>query len=233
MASWMLIEAGKSLFAAFNEVAPNRDHKTDGSIGDAAHTSTSDHTPDEQSSALRNRDADSRNEVHAIDVDADLREPGLTMAMVVGHLVARCRSGAEKRLRYIIFNRRIYSASDGWPTGGRVYSGASPHTEHAHFSFSYVSSLEASTASWHLEDIPVALTDADKKWLASEIDAAATRAADRVWAKRLDIDTSAKGVNQQPAGGILAYTSSEHHRIEGIVTAVDEKVQKLLDAQAA
>jgi hypothetical protein len=82
------------------------------------------------------------------------------MEKVVQFLLARCRSGAERRLRYIIWNRRIWSASSDWVQ--KTYTGASAHTEHAHFSASYTSSLEASTASWHLEDIPVALTAADK-----------------------------------------------------------------------
>jgi hypothetical protein len=92
----------------------------------------------------------------------------------VQFLLGRCRSGAERRLRYIIYNRRIWSASSGWVQ--KRYTGASAHTEHAHFSASYTSSLEASTASWHLEDIPVALTAADKAWITSTI-AAQTRAA--------------------------------------------------------
>lgn len=41
-----------------------------------------------------------------------------------------------------------------------------------------------------------------------------------VWTYALDVDTSAGGVNSQPAGGVLAYTSSEHHRIEDKVDAV-------------
>ena len=114
------------------------------------------------------RDADGKHEVHAFDADDDLRTPNLTMEMVVQHILRRARSGAEKRLRYIIYNRRIWEASNGWRQ--RAYTGASPHTEHAHFSASYDTKLEASKASWRLEDIPVALTDADKKWLADRID---------------------------------------------------------------
>jgi hypothetical protein len=171
MSSWILIAAGKSLMAAFDVLAPGRDHTSDGTIGDTAHVAegNSDHLPDEDYAALRNLDADHINEVHAIDVDNDLRESDLTMEKVVQFLLGRCRSGAEKRLRYIIYNRRIWSASSGWVQ--KAYTGASAHTEHAHFSFSYVTSLEASTASWHLEDIPVALTAADKTWIVEAIKA--------------------------------------------------------------
>jgi hypothetical protein len=182
MAGWILIAAAKSLFAAFDSIAPGRDHASDGSIGDVSHQAggTSDHLPDEDFPALRNKDADHIDEVHAIDVDSDLFTDGLTMEMVVQFVLGRCRSGAEKRLRYIIYDRRIWEASSGWKQ--RVYSGtADPHINHAHFSFSYDTPLEASTASWHLEDIPVALTADDKKWISAQIAAI----ADQVWAEKI------------------------------------------------
>jgi hypothetical protein len=174
MADWVLIPCLKALFAEFDRIAPSRDHASDGSIGDAAHQNeVSDHNPDE-TGKVPIHDADHINEVHAIDVDNTLRESDLTMEKVVQFLLGRCRSGAEKRLRYMIYNRRIWSASSGWVQ--KTYTGASPHTEHAHFSASYETKLEASTASWHLEDIPVALTAADKTWLTNTI-AAQTKAA--------------------------------------------------------
>src|SRR3954466_4890576 len=167
MASWVLIPCLKTLFAEFDRIAPNRDKASDGSIGDTAHSQTSsDHNPDETGN-VPIRDADRVNEVHAIDVDNTLRESDLTMEKAVQFLLGRCRSGAEKRLRYIIYNRRIWSASSGWVQ--KTYTGASPHTEHAHFSASYETNLEASTASWHLEDIPVALTDDDKTWVINSL----------------------------------------------------------------
>lgn len=167
MASWVLIPALKSLFEAFDRIAPNRDKASDGAVGDTAHSQTSsDHNPDETGN-VPIHDADKINEVHAIDVDNNLNESDLTMEKVVQFLLSRCRSGAEKRLRYIIYNKRIWSASSGWVQ--KTYTGKSPHTEHAHFSGSYTTSLEASTASWHLEDIPVSMTAADKEWFSKEI----------------------------------------------------------------
>jgi hypothetical protein len=151
MASWVLVPCLVKLRDEFNIIAPGRDKASDGSVGDPAHASTtSDHNPDE-TGKVPIRDADTVNEVHAIDVDEDLRTAGLSMEGVVQFLLARCRSGAENRLRYIIFNRRIWEATGGWRQ--EAYAGANPHTEHAHFSASYVSALEASTASWHLEDL--------------------------------------------------------------------------------
>jgi hypothetical protein len=169
MAGWILVPCLVRLRSEFNQIAPRRDKTSDGSIGDTAHqASQSDHNDDEVGN-VPIRDADRIHEVHAIDVDVDLREPGLTMETVVQFLLKRCRSGAEKRLRYIIFNRRIWEQSNGWRQ--RPYTGPNPHDHHAHFSSSYTTSHEASMASWHLEDIPVALTSADKAWISAQIKA--------------------------------------------------------------
>jgi hypothetical protein len=179
MAGWILVACLKELFAEFDRIAPGRDHASDGSIGDTAHQDeVSDHNPDETGS-VPIHDADHTNEVHAIDVDNTLRVTGLSMETVVQFLLKRCRSGAEKRLRYIIYNRRIWEADNGWRQ--RAYTGASPHTEHAHFSASYDTKKEASTASWHLEDIPVALTADDKKWISAQI----ATIAEKVWAEKI------------------------------------------------
>jgi hypothetical protein len=175
MADWVLIPCLKALFAEFDHIAPGRDKASDGSIGDTAHQQeTSDHNPDETGS-VPIHDSDHVNEVHAIDVDNNLNESDLTMEKVVQFLLGRCRSGAEKRLRYIIYNRRIWSASSGWVQ--KTYTGKSPHTEHAHLSASYNSNHEADTSSWRLEDIPVALTAADKVWILDAIRSNSTTAA--------------------------------------------------------
>lgn len=163
-----------TLRGEINRIAPNRDKTTDGSIGDDAHRNTnSDHNADEESDALRDRDADSKNEVHAIDVDKDLRVPGLTMQDVVDHLVTEHRAGRDNRLTYIIYDRKIYSSATDWRASGRAYTGANPHTAHAHFSASYNTSREADTSPYGLEDL-VALTD-------EEIERIATRVEARVW----------------------------------------------------
>jgi hypothetical protein len=196
MTSWILIPCLEALFAEFNRIAPARDHASDGSIGNTVHQEeVSDHNPDETGS-VPIHDADHVNEVHAIDVDNNLNESDLTMEKVVQFLLARCRSGAEKRLRYIIYNRRIWSASSGWVK--KTYTGASPHTEHAHFSASYVSTLEASTASWHLEDIPVAMTAADRTWYTQLVDDKVDAAADRIVA-----------AIEKRVGDIVAYPNAD------------------------
>jgi hypothetical protein len=57
------------------------------------------------------------------------------MERCVQIILERCRSGVEKRLRYVIYNRRIWSRSSGWVQ--KAYTGSNPHDKHAHFSFLY------------------------------------------------------------------------------------------------
>lgn len=179
MAVATLVPCLRKLWDEFDEIAPNRDRRSDGWIGDAAHAgNSSDHNPDE-TGKVPIRDADRLNEVHALDTDKDLNVPGLDMERVVQFLLTRCRTGTERRLRYIIWNRRIWEASNGWRQ--RTYTGANAHDQHGHFSASYDTALEASKASWRLEDIPVALTEADRALVrdAQQSAAAAATAANR------------------------------------------------------
>ena len=173
----ILIPCLVQLRAEFDALAPGRSRASDGWIGDAAHAAeTSDHNPDE-TGAVPIHDADKINEVHAIDVDnAGPWPDGVSMETIVQHLLARCRYGEETRLRYVIYNRRIWSASRGWNT--ERYTGASAHTEHAHFSASYDNNLEATTASWHLEDL-VALSADDKTWIEATVSRLVTAAVDK------------------------------------------------------
>jgi hypothetical protein len=220
MADWILVPCLVALRNEFNRIAPGRDKASDGSIGDTAHAGTvSDHNPDETGS-VPIRDADKRNEVHAIDVDVDLRVAGLTMEKVVQFLLKRCRSGAEKRLRYIIYNRRIWEASNSWRQ--RTYTGASPHTEHAHFSASYDTAREAATASWHLEDIPVALTADDKKWISQQINSAVAR----VWEQTF---TNPYDGRKMEYGTMLAYAPSRG-QVEEVGRQVDKARDEILSA---
>jgi hypothetical protein len=150
MASWILVPCLVSLRTEFNRIAPRRDKASDGSIGDTAHQQeSSDHNPDETGNTPYS-DADNINEVHAIDVDNDLNEPGWTMDKCLEIIITRHRTGADDRLQNVIYNRRIWSRSWGWTA--REYTGASPHTEHAHFSSRYTTAQESDTRPWGLLD---------------------------------------------------------------------------------
>jgi len=230
MAAAILVPCGVRLRSDFNALAPDRDKTSDGWLGDTAHQQeTSDHNPDETGN-VPIRDADRVNEVHAIDADKDLRESDLTMEKVVQFLLGRCRSGAEKRLRYIIYNRRIWEASNGWKQ--RAYTGPNPHDKHAHFSFSYDTAREADASTWHLELIPVALTAADKAWLAAEIDKAATAAAARVWATKITDYTDTEVPKRQLTATVWEGWSDGRHEQtrRELIAAVEAAADRVIAA---
>jgi len=156
MTSWTLIEALEHLRAEFDHEFPGRDHASDGAKGDTAHAGeSSDHNPDETGNTPY-KDSDSINEVHAIDVDADLRRPGVTMQDCIDIIVTRHRTGKMAVLQNIIHNRKIWSRSWGWTA--QPYTGANPHDKHGHFSGRYGSGTGSSnpenyTGRWGLDEI--------------------------------------------------------------------------------
>ncbi len=146
--AWILVPSLISLRKEFNELAPGRDHESDGSIGDGEHSqNSSDHNPDETGKTPY-EDADDRSEVHAIDVDADLRLTGWSMAKAVAIIVDRHQHGLDDRLQNVIHNRRVWSRTWGWTS--REYTGKNPHDKHAHFSARYTTTAESDTRPWGL-----------------------------------------------------------------------------------
>lgn len=128
--AWILTPALVSLRNAFNARYPNRSKNSDGSKGDLAHQKTkSGHNPDESGNP-EYTDADNIDEVRAIDVDKDLNSPTDTMQDVINRILATPADLA--RLRYIIYNRMIWSRNNGWRSA--AYNGDNDHTEHCHFS---------------------------------------------------------------------------------------------------
>lgn len=154
MSAWVNIPASTSLLAEINAVGePGRVKAQDGTVADSLHGSTSDHQPDEDSAALKGKDADSINEIHARDADSrGPWLPGWSMERIVQTVVARVRAGVEKRIRYIIYRKRIWHWVDGQFVQS-VYDGDDPHELHAHFSFNYgsgagTSNPENITSPW-------------------------------------------------------------------------------------
>ncbi len=167
---WTLVPSLVKLREEFNLLAPLRDRTSDGAIGDQAHASgASDHNPDETGNTPYS-DADRINEVHAIDIDADLRiGSGWDMTRCVKTIVLRHRTGLDNRLQNVIWNRTIWSDSWGWTA--RAYYGANPHDKHSHFSVRYTNYAESNTKPWGLieefrreqeEDMPSAAEVVDE-----------------------------------------------------------------------
>lgn len=125
----------KNLGNQFNARWPGRYGDSDGAWGDYEHTQgKSGHNPDDTShhNAEWDGDSDTKQEVRAIDVDTTLNDPEINMQMVIDHM--RKLPNLKTVIRYMIYNRKIYNQPDFQPEN---YSGASAHTEHAHFSGAY------------------------------------------------------------------------------------------------
>lgn len=107
----------RTYITQLNKLAPRRSRRSDGTIGDAAHASRkSDHNPW------------FRSTVTAVDITHD-PENGMSCDTLAAALVAN----RDARLKYVIWNRRIFSKRSGrW--AWRSYSGSNPHTSHLHLS---------------------------------------------------------------------------------------------------
>lgn len=127
MASWRLARGLVNLRNEINDEYPGRSKISDGSIGDASHSSrTSDHNPD------------SRGIVYAIDVTQDDPFDTPTPNDDVAEAVAEfLRQSKDKRIKYVIWRGRMFSsyAARGIPAWAwRDYNGPNGHFHHVHIS---------------------------------------------------------------------------------------------------
>ena len=168
MSSWTTIPCLLTLRDEFNTLNPNRDKGADGTIGDSSHTSSSDHTPDEDSDKLKNKDSDKYNEVHALDIDSTGPWPaGRTFKKIFLDVIELERQkwnapDDKCRLNYAIFDRKIYDKDNDFEP--EDYTGSDPHTGHAHFSARYETSCENDTRPWGVTGDDVT-KDEFKAWM--------------------------------------------------------------------
>ena len=117
----LLCKAGQQLREQIDDSFPHRDRKSDGWIGDAAHSNRkSDHNPDPSNGIVR-----------AIDVDKDFDSRPSTGAYLADQI--RICAKKDKRISYIIYAGKIASAKSLWRW--RTYSGINSHHAHIHISF--------------------------------------------------------------------------------------------------
>lgn len=134
--TWRVARSLDTLLAEVNAAAPNRSKAADGSIGDTSHQARpSDHNPN-SAGVVRARDFthDPEGGLDAGELAEHVRRLGITGHPALG-------PGA-----YVIWNRRIASATYGWTW--RPYSGSNPHDHHCHVSVSTAAAGYDSTAPW-------------------------------------------------------------------------------------
>lgn len=120
---WRVAKSLATLLNEVNKIAPERNKKSDGTVGDLAHQGrNSDHNP------------------YVLD---PVRNMGIVTALDITHdpangcdcndLALKLESLKDKRIKYVIWNKRIMSSTvSSWKW--RAYAGANPHTKHIHIS---------------------------------------------------------------------------------------------------
>ncbi|MET0251239.1 MAG: hypothetical protein ABW203_03590, partial [Novosphingobium sp.] len=136
---WRAAEALKQLRKQVDAAFPSRKKGNDGTVGDAAHQArTSDHNPWIVEAG--------KGVVSAMDITHDPAS-GCDCNLVVEAL----RASRDPRIKYLIWNRRIASASaigsvPAWTW--RRYTGSNPHDHHFHVSVKPEKARYDSTAEW-------------------------------------------------------------------------------------
>jgi hypothetical protein len=133
--SWRAADSLQKLLTQINARWPQRKKKSDGIIGDSAHQARdSDHNPWVKDGSV--------GVVTAIDITHD-PVSGCDAERIVQSLLA----SRDRRIKYIIWNRRIASATVA-PWVWRPYTGRNPHTMHFHLSVVSNKSLYDAQNEW-------------------------------------------------------------------------------------
>jgi hypothetical protein len=137
-----LVEGGVTLRDQLNARFPNRDKRSDGWIGDSAHSArTSDHNPDK------------RGWVHAIDIDENFGHGkwrnGRNAQALADQILAYARSGlpGADRVKYVVYENAIASGTYK-ATWFKWRKGNWGHEAHVHVSFT--ASAEKDGQLWPL-----------------------------------------------------------------------------------
>lgn len=143
--SYFLSPALFTLRAQIDKKHPKRDRRSDGWIGDAAHSARkSEHNPDWSDGGI----------VRAIDVDKD----GVDMDAIIEMFIN------DPRAWYVIWQGRIRYGKyvTGVPQGWKTYTGANKHTMHAHFSVRKVGNYDRQSKAWTWRNTPGELVNSGK-----------------------------------------------------------------------
>lgn len=138
--SWRLAKSLDRLRTQINDAYPHRSKASDGTIGDAAHSSrTSDHNPN------------SSGVVCALDITHDPKN-----GMDAGRFARLLAKRQDPRIKYIISNGEICSGPGQGqvPWAWRKYTGKNPHDKHFHVSVRAPASFYDNAGDWDLQGMP-------------------------------------------------------------------------------
>jgi hypothetical protein len=135
--TYRLARALDALRAQVNDKWRNRSKASDGWIGNAEHASrSSDHNPWVKDG--------SAGVVTALDITHDPQGGCDSYALAESMLKSR-----DRRIKYIISNRRIAAGTDGpQPWAWRPYNGTNPHNHHVHISVKADRAYYDDTTPW-------------------------------------------------------------------------------------
>lgn len=133
---WGLAPCLVDLIEETDELYPNRDHSSDGSIGDLSHQAReSDHNPDD-------------GWVCAVDIDEDLSTGLHTLINLAAHII----DVRDHRVKYLIYEGLIcksYVDSGHHPAWEwQTYTGINDHTHHLHVSVWNTDAARNDTGPW-------------------------------------------------------------------------------------
>lgn len=203
-ASWRVARSLDQLLAQINAAHPKRSKAADGSIGDAAHASTtSEHNPD-RNGVVRARDF-THDPTHGFDAHA------MADALVASR---------DPRILYVISRGRICS-SVVRPWVWRAYTGSNRHDHHAHVSVVAEPRLYDSVRPWTItstkpqpnKEIPVNTKDANLLWTTPQTKTGTIGGSE---------------TNESP----LAILTRVARNVEALHTKVDELTKRVAELEA-
>lgn len=204
MPDWHVAASLQALLGEINQRWPGRDKRSDGALGDAAHSArVSDHNPDYSAPGAR------RGVVRARDIDKD----GIDLQELLDELRRECRD-ATPRVAYVIYNgqmmrsyRKTIAGRTYEPGEWSPYDGPNPHIGHVHVSINHTAAAEADTSPWFTpkEEVDYMATTEGKAQL-DRIELAVAKLAAAESARYADLANRVQAGNDEERGRYKYYS---------------------------
>lgn len=190
-------------------------------IGNEAHKdSPSGHNEDDTAGSKPEReDADSNPEHRAIDVMIGPAFTADEAESLVQKLIRRPAN--QRRLIYVIYNRRIWQKKNGWVE--EYYGKSDPHTNHVHESGDPLD--DENPAQWDIDDAPAAPAVED-----DETTEDGTMVITYIYAKAKDGRPTRWGLGIVSAGELFWFETTDQGRANGYGGGTDRNAVEVSQA---